>query len=237
MTLPHHLTRVAVLASGGGSNLQALLDYLDLRGESRRSDVALVVANRPDAGALARATKRGIATALVSGRADDAEPMEALFEQHEIELVVLAGYLRLVPPAVTRRRRGQVLNVHPALLPAFGGPGMYGRRVHEAVLARGARVSGPTVHFVDEEYDHGAIIGQWPVPVFDEDTADTLAARVLRVEHVLYPRVVDAVAAGEIALDDDGRVHGAFLAGVAGEAFSLAGADDLIAEIDAALSR
>ena len=237
MTLPHHLTRVAVLASGGGSNLQALLDYLDLRGGSRRADVALVVANKPDCGAIQRATRRGIATGLVSGRADDAEPLEALLHAHDVELVVLAGYLKLVPSAVTRRWRGRILNVHPALLPAFGGPGMYGQRVHEAVLERGARISGPTVHFVDEQYDHGAIIAQWPVPVFDEDTPDTLAARVLRAEHVLYPRVVDAVAAEEIALDDDNRVRGAFLVGSAGDAFALGSADDLVRQVDAALSR
>ena len=237
MTLPHHLTRVAVLASGGGSNLQALLDYLDVLGGSRRADVALVVSNRRDAGALVRAERRGIPTALVSGRASDAGEMEALLEQHAIDLVVLAGYLRLVPPALTRRLRGRILNVHPALLPAFGGPGMYGARVHEAVLARGARISGPTVHFVDEQYDHGAIIAQWPVPVFEEDTVDTLAARVLRAEHALYPRVIDAVAAEEIALDDDNAVRGAFLVGQAGEAFALAPADVLVREIDSALGR
>ena len=226
-----------MLASGGGSNLQALLDYLDMRGESRRADIALVISNRRDAGALARAERRGIPTAIVSGRGDDAAPMEALLEVNRIEMLVLAGYLRLVPPALTRRLRGRILNVHPALLPAFGGPGMYGERVHEAVLARGARVSGPTVHFVDEQYDHGAIIAQWPVPVFEEDTVDTLAARVLHAEHALYPRVIDAVAAEEIALDDDGTVRGAFLVGQAGEAFALAPADALVREIDGALGR
>lgn len=237
MALPHHLTRVAVLASGGGSNLQALLDYLDARGESRRADVALVVSNRRDAGALARGERRGIPTAVVSGRAADADEMELLLATHRVDLVVLAGYLRLVPPAITRRLRGRILNVHPALLPAFGGPGMYGERVHAAVLARGARISGPTVHFVDEQYDHGAIIAQWPVPVFEEDTPPTLAARVLRAEHALYPRVIDAVAAEEIALDDDGSVRGAFLVGQAGEAFALAPPDVLVREIDAALGR
>ena len=237
VSLPHHLTRVAVLASGGGSNLQALLDYLDERGGSRRADVALVVSNKPGAGAIARARTRGIPTAIVSGKAADAAPLEALLDQHRIDLVVLAGYLRLVPPAITRRLRGRIMNVHPALLPAFGGPGMYGERVHEAVLARGARISGPTVHFVDEQYDHGAIIAQWPVPVFDEDTPQSLAARVLRVEHVLYPRVIDAVAAEEIALDDDGTVRGAFLVGQAGEAFALAPADALVRQVDAALGR
>jgi formyltetrahydrofolate-dependent phosphoribosylglycinamide formyltransferase len=237
VALPHHLTRVAVLASGGGSNLQALLDYLDVRGGSRRADVALVVSNKPDAGALQRARARGIATATVSGKAADLEPMEELLAENAIDLVVLAGYLRMVPPALTRRWRGRILNVHPALLPAFGGPGMYGERVHQAVLDRGVRVTGATVHFVDEVYDHGAIIAQWPVPVFDEDTAPTLAARVLRAEHALYPRVIDAVAAEEIALDDDGTVRGAFLMGQAGETFALAPADVLVSQIESALSR
>ena len=226
-----------MLASGGGSNLQALLDYLDLRGQARRADVALVVSNKPDAGALQRAQARGIATATVGAKGGDAATLEQLLEQHRIELVVLAGYLRLVPPALTRRLRGRMLNVHPALLPSFGGPGMYGERVHAAVLARGVRVSGPTVHFVDEQYDHGAIIAQWPVPVFDEDTPQSLAARVLRAEHVLYPRVIDAVAAEEIALDDDGSVRGAFLMGQAGETFALAPADALVPQVEAALSR
>jgi phosphoribosylglycinamide formyltransferase-1 len=227
VTLPHHLTRVAVLASGGGSNLQAILDYLDFRGGSRRADVALVVANKADCGAVQRATTRGIATGIVSGRADDAGPLDALLHDHDIELVVLAGYLKLVPPSITRRWRGRMLNVHPALLPAFGGPKMYGRRVHEAVIASGARLSGPTVHFVDDEYDRGPIVAQWPVPVFDEDTPESLAERVLRVEHLLYPRVVEALADGALSLDDDGRVRGAFLAGRHGDTFVLpeAGAD------------
>src|SRR6185436_1036035 len=95
---------------------------------------------------------------------------------------------------------GRIVNVHPALLPAFGGPGMYGQRVHQAVIESGARVSGVTAHFVDEVYDSGPIIAQWPVPVFPSDDATSLAARVLRVEHLVYPRVVDAVAAGRTTL-------------------------------------
>jgi folate-dependent phosphoribosylglycinamide formyltransferase PurN len=101
-----------------------------------------------------------------------------------------------------------MMNVHPALLPAFGGPGMYGRRVHQAVLDAGARVSGATVHFVDEAYDRGPIVAQWPVPVRAGDSADALAARVLRAEHAIFPRAVHAVAAGLVTLSDDGRVKG-----------------------------
>jgi folate-dependent phosphoribosylglycinamide formyltransferase PurN len=124
-----------------------------------------------------------------------------------------------------------MLNVHPALLPAFGGAGMYGARVHAAVLAAGARVSGPTVHFVDEQYDRGPIVMQWPVPVRDDDTPDTLAARVLHVEHLLYPRVVDAVAAGRITLGDDNRVRGEILP-MPGETFTLGSLDALDRELD-----
>ena len=117
---------------------------------------------------------------------------------------------RYVPPAVTRAYRGKIVNVHPSLLPAFGGTGMYGRHVHAAVLAAGARISGATVHFVDEVYDRGAIVAQWPVPVFEEDSPETLAQRVLQVEHALLPRVVELSVRESLALDDDGTVHGAF---------------------------
>jgi phosphoribosylglycinamide formyltransferase 1 len=113
---------------------------------------------------------------------------------HHADLVVLAGYLKLVPGDVVSAFRGRMVNVHPALLPAFGGEGMYGRRVHEAVLASGARVSGPTVHLVGEEYDRGPILAQWPVPVDPNDTVESLAARVLAAEHRLLPAVVLALA-------------------------------------------
>ena len=125
---------------------------------------------------------------------------EAMRAEIDATNVVLAGYLQLVPPDVTRRFAGRMLNVHPAPLPAFGGPGMYGIRVHRAVLASGVRWSGPTVHFVDELYDHGATIAHWQVPVIEGDDEHTLAARVLRAEHLLFPRVVLAVASGALAL-------------------------------------
>ena len=230
-------SRVAVLASGGGSNLGAIFEYLATLGDRRRADVALVVSNRADCGALERARARGV-EALTLAAPDDGVALLELFRTRAIEIVVLAGYLRLVPSLVTRSYRGRMLNVHPALLPAFGGPRMYGQRVHQAVLDAGARVSGATVHFVDEMYDHGAIIAQWPVPVFEEDDAQALAARVLRVEHALFPRIVNAVAANAIVLDDDGRVRGAFLVGAQGSAFVLARGPSevsLAEEMDAAL--
>lgn len=179
--------RIAVLASGGGTNLQALLDALGPEAPAR---VARVVSDRAAAGALRRAEHAGIATAVLRDPADPAELLEAVAHA---ELVVLAGYLRLVPPPVVARFPWRMINIHPALLPAFGGPGMYGRRVHEAVLASGARVTGATVHYADEAYDRGPIIAQWPVPVLADDDTESLAARVLGVEHALLPHVVVAL--------------------------------------------
>jgi folate-dependent phosphoribosylglycinamide formyltransferase PurN len=121
------------------------------------------------------------------------------------DIVVLAGFLKLVPEPVVRAYRGRILNIHPALLPAFGGNGMYGQRVHEAVIRSGVRISGATVHIVDEEYDHGAIVAQWPVPVLEGDDAESLAARILAVEHRLLPDVVGAFAAGDLVMDPAGK--------------------------------
>jgi phosphoribosylglycinamide formyltransferase 1 len=205
-------SRIAVLASGGGSNLQALIDHFAQLGESRAGDIVLVATDRPDAGAVVRARRAGIPTALIaSRRAPAGEPLSSLLETHRVDLVVLAGYLQFVPSEVTRRYAGRILNVHPALLPDFGGAGMYGGRVHRAVLAAGARASGPTVHFVDDVYDHGAVIARWPVSVRPDDDEHALAARVLRAEHLLYPRVVQAVAAGDVRLTSDGRVDPPFV--------------------------
>jgi phosphoribosylglycinamide formyltransferase 1 len=200
--------RIAVLASGGGSNLQALLGYFHSLGDRRAGDVVLVVSDRAQSGALERARAAGIETAVTPG---DGSGLDALLAAHAIDLVVLAGYLRFVPVAVTRRFAGRMINVHPALLPQFGGPGMYGARVHRAVLEARATVSGPTIHFVDEMYDHGAVIAQWRVPVHPSDDERTLAARVLRAEHLLFPRVVQAVAAGDVRLSAEGRVEPPFV--------------------------
>ena len=188
--------RVAVFASGGGSNLQALLDNFNTH--DRVARIVLVVSDREDAPALERARKAGIEAVVipVTGRPMDYVSRETLvtLESADVDLIALAGYLRLVPPAVVRRYRNRILNIHPALLPAFGGKGMFGVRVHRAVLDAGAKISGATVHLVDEEYDTGAIIAQWPVPVLPGDTPEALAARVLRVEHLLYPAALETVA-------------------------------------------
>lgn len=197
--------RIAVLASGGGSNLQAILDYFDRLGERRGGNVALVASDRANAGALERAARRDIPTAVLATEKHPrrVELADAL-DEHAIDLIALAGYLKLVPAEVVDRYSGRIINVHPALLPAFGGPGMFGQRVHHAVIGAGVRVTGVTAHFIDNEYDRGRIIAQWPVPVFGTDDAGTLAARVLRVEHIIYPRVVDAVAARRTTLANCG---------------------------------
>jgi formyltetrahydrofolate-dependent phosphoribosylglycinamide formyltransferase len=180
--------RVAVLASGGGTNLQALLDAGTANAPYR---VTRVISNRADAGALDRARRAGLAAIVLKNPLDPAELLGAL---GDADLVVLAGYLKLVPAPVVARFRWRMINIHPALLPAFGGDGMYGLRVHAAVLASGATVTGVTVHYVDEAYDRGPVIAQWPVPVRPGDTPDALASRVLAVEHRLLPAVVAELA-------------------------------------------
>lgn len=182
---------VAVAVSGRGSNLDALLRALGPDGPAR---VVLVLSSRPDTPALERATARGVPVLALRDPLDAEEWLAAL-ERYGVDLVVLAGYLKLVPAGVIARYRGRIINVHPALLPSFGGKGMYGRRVHEAVLASGARESGATVHLVDEVYDRGAILGQSRVPILPGDDPERLAARVLEAEHRLLPAAVLAAAA------------------------------------------
>ena len=193
--------RIAVLASGGGSNLQAIMDYLAARAD-REAEVALVASNRRDAGALERANRARIPCAVLQSDKvpDGSEPLK-LFRDHDIDFIALAGYLKLLPRPMLAEFPSRIVNIHPALLPGFGGAGMYGDRVHRAVLQSGATVSGATVHYVDEQYDNGDILAQWPVPVLDDDSVQSLAARVLKVEHVLYPRVVHAVATGKWRFD------------------------------------
>lgn len=195
--------RIAVFASGGGTNLQALIDYFEPAGSTAR--VALVISDRPDAGALERARRAGIQSCVipVKGRAAEDVARETLdrLDNERIDIVALAGYLRLVPETVVRRYRGRIVNIHPALLPAFGGAGMYGGRVHRAVIESGCLVTGVTVHYVDERYDEGRALIQWPVPVLEGDDAETLGARVLRIEHILYPLALEALARSLAAHD------------------------------------
>lgn len=186
---------VAVLVSGGGTNLQSLLDALR---DSPVARIARVVSSHAGAGALERARRAGVPSTVLRDPGDADELMAAL---DDARLGVLAGYLKRVPARVVARFRWRLINIHPALLPEFGGSGMYGRRVHEAVLASGAHVSGATVHYVDEEFDRGPIIAQWPVPVLEGDTPESLAARVLEVEHQLLPMVVLELARRGVPLE------------------------------------
>jgi phosphoribosylglycinamide formyltransferase-1 len=186
-------SRLAVLVSGRGSNLQAMIDHFDNLARERVATIVLVASNRPDSPALIRAATASIDTACFDP-ADDGSQLLDLLHKFRIDLVVLAGYLKRIPSKVIRDYAGRIVNIHPALLPKFGGEGMYGARVHEAVIASGAKESGVTVHMVEDEYDRGPIVAQWRIPVDPSDTADSLAARVLNVEHIVYPRVVEMVA-------------------------------------------
>jgi phosphoribosylglycinamide formyltransferase 1 len=195
--------RIAVFASGGGTNLQALIDHFHPQ-TAPAARVELVVANRPAIGALERAAAAGVPAVVLRPAETEPAALLRVLEEHRTELIVLAGYLQLVPTEVIVRYHERVVNIHPALLPAFGGLGMYGIRVHRAVLESGARVSGATVHLVDDEYDRGRILAQWPVPVLAGDTPEALAARVLRVEHRLLPLALEALlgARAPIATQD-----------------------------------
>lgn len=201
--------RLAVFASGGGSNFKAILDAV--ANETLPATVVLLVSNKPGAGALAHARSYGVPTAVLDPSAftsDEAytEALQDALDAHCVTFIALAGYLRRIPSAVVRAYRGRMLNIHPALLPAFGGQGMYGRRVHEAVLASGVRWTGVTVHLVDEDYDTGPIVLQQPVPVQPGDTPDTLAARVLVEEHRLYPEALRLFAEDRVTVEGR-RVH------------------------------
>ena len=209
--------RLAVFASGGGTNFQAILDAID-RGVLPATP-ACCVSNTPDAGALDRAERAGVPTAVVtpSDHDDPAAFGQALLDvldAHDVTFVALAGYMLKVPSNVVNAYRNRMTNVHPALLPAFGGQGMYGMHVHEAVIEYGVHWSGATVHLVDEEYDHGPIVLQEPVPVYADDTPQALADRIKEVEHRLYPEALRLFAQDRVHLDgrtirieNDDRTH------------------------------
>jgi len=185
--------RIGVLASGRGTNLQALIDHFSSLGENSPARIELVASNKAGATALERARTAGI-PAETFDATDDGRALLDILEKHRIDMVVLAGYMKRIPPAAVRRFHSRMVNIHPGLLPEFGGAGMYGAKVHQAVIASGARTTGVTVHFVDDEFDHGPVIAQWRIRVNDGDTAETLAARVLEVEHAIYPRAVEMIA-------------------------------------------
>ncbi|MFH1011561.1 MAG: phosphoribosylglycinamide formyltransferase [bacterium] len=196
-------------ASGSGSNFEAVAKRC--RSGEIAATPAVLICNVEGAAVFRKAEHLRVPSYLVrredfaDGKDFTARLLEIL-QEHRVELILLAGYLRKLPPVVLRAFPNRMLNIHPALLPAFGGKGMYGRRVHEAVLAAGCRITGVTVHLVDEEYDHGPIVLQRAVEVQSEDTPETLAARVLEVEHQIYGDAVKLFVENRVRVEQ-GRVH------------------------------
>jgi phosphoribosylglycinamide formyltransferase-1 len=197
---------LAVLASGGGTNLQALIDAIE-KGELS-AEIKIVVSNNSKAFALERARNHNIAALHLSHK-QFATPEEfdqrllEVLKDNQIDLVILAGYMKILSPVIIRAYKNRILNIHPALLPHFGGPGMYGIHVHEAVIKSGVKITGVTVHIVDEVYDHGAIVIQKPVEVKDDDTPETLAERVLKIEHQTYKEAIQLFAESRVEVIDN----------------------------------
>lgn len=197
------MMNIAVLVSGGGTNLQAILDS-ERRGENPNGKVTLVVASKPGVYALERAANFGVETAVV--RRKDYESSEAfdaallgVLQEHNIDLVVLAGFLSVLGPSVIAAYPNRILNVHPSLIPSFCGPGYYGLKVHEEALKRGVKVTGATVHFVNEVCDGGPILLQKAVEVLPNDTPETLQKRVMeQAEWKLLPKAIAMVCSGEV---------------------------------------
>ena len=198
--------RIAVFISGGGSNLQALIDGSKAGILSAR--IVWVVSSLAKSYGLTRAENEGIETFVFKPKKYPspeaaAEDLLAKLQERKIDYIALAGYLKLLPSSVVAAYSKRIVNIHPALLPKYGGKGMYGHHVHEAVLASGDKESGVTIHLVDEIYDHGKILDQARVPVLPDDTPDSLAARVLEQEHKLYPRALNKLISGEYGANDE----------------------------------
>lgn len=195
--------RIGVLASHGGSNMQSIIDACksnDINGE-----VSVVISNNSNSGAVGRAEKADIPVYHLSSSnypfADDLdEAILLVLKKYDVNIVALAGYMKKLGTQTLREYKNHILNIHPALLPKHGGKGMYGINVHKAVLAAGELQSGATVHLVNENYDEGDIVSQVVVPVKDDDTPESLAARVLEQEHRLYPITLEKISKGEIKL-------------------------------------
>ena len=199
------MLKVAVLVSGGGTNLQAILDSID-NGTIRNARVEAVISNNRSAYALERARNHGIEAVCVSPRDYESREQfnEALLEkvnEYQLDLIVLAGFLVAIPAAMIQRYRNRIINIHPSLIPSFCGVGYYGLKVHEAALKRGVKVTGATVHFVDEGTDTGPILLQKPVEVKEGDTPEILQRRVMEeAEWILLPKAIDMIANGEIEI-------------------------------------
>jgi len=196
--------RIGFLASHNGTNMRAIVAAC--RGNALKAEPALLISNNRDSAAIVWARENNLPWAHISAKATGSEEAADIaiaetLKRHGADLVILAGYMRKLGPATLKAFHRRILNVHPALLPKFGGQGMYGAHVHEAVLKAGERETGVTIHLVDDEYDHGAVVAQANVPVEPTDTAVTLAARVQAREQNLYPETLRRIVAGEIDLD------------------------------------
>jgi phosphoribosylglycinamide formyltransferase-1 len=197
--------RLAVFISGKGSDMQAIIDAS--KRNELDADVVWVVSNTKKALGLDRAKEQGIETSLFNAKeygtpSEAGDDLVAHLKKRQIDYVVMAGYLKLMPSAVLKAFPNRVVNIHPGILPQYGGPGMYGHFVHEAVLAAKEAESGCTVHLADEIYDHGRILEQVRVPVLQGDTPDTLAARVLQQEHLIYPKALQKLIKGEYSIHE-----------------------------------
>lgn len=192
------MLRIAALGSGRGSNFKAILNAIQER-KIPAARICLVISNNSSAGILEIARASSLPAIHLSQKqypSDElfVDALLTLLREHDVNFIILAGYMKRIHPRVVNAYRNRILNIHPALLPKFGGKGMYGHHVHEAVIHAGEKVTGATVHFVDEVYDHGAIVLQRSIPVEREDTAETLAAKVLKIEHQLYPEALRLIA-------------------------------------------
>ena len=201
------MQNIAICVSGGGTNLQAIIDGV-ADGKIRDTHISLVVSNKPNAYALIRAEKAGIPSQCISpkdfpDREAFGQAMIDIFQEYQIDLVVFAGYLVIIPENLVRQYTNQIINVHPSLIPAHCGQGYYGLKVHESVLAMGNKVTGATIHFVDEKADHGPIILQKAVAVEEGDTPETLQKRVMeQAEWILLPRAIDLIGQGRVEVTD-----------------------------------
>jgi phosphoribosylglycinamide formyltransferase 1 len=196
---------IGVFASGRGSNFQAILNAIQQ--DLLPARVTLVLSNKGDAGALEVARTHSLPAVHLSHKqfpdeATFASAMLDVLKKNDVRFIALAGYLRKIPTIVVREYKNRILNIHPALLPSFGGAGMYGHYVHEAVIASGAKFSGATVHLVDEEYDRGPIVLQKIVAVEQGDTPELLAAKVLKIEHEIYPLALKAFAENRVTITE-----------------------------------
>ncbi|KAI8558765.1 hypothetical protein RHMOL_Rhmol04G0122700 [Rhododendron molle] len=198
---------LAVFVSGGGSNFRSI--HKAIVEGSVEGEIVVLVTNKPGCGGAEYARDNNIPVILFPGMKEQPDGLSAndlvtTLRRYKIDFILLAGYLKLIPVELVRAYPRSILNIHPSLLPAFGGKGYYGMKVHQAVIASGARYSGPTIHFVDEHYDTGRILAQRVVPVLANDTADELAARVLQQEHQLYVEVAEALCEERIVWREDG---------------------------------